>query len=105
MHKRKETAQKADRAASAIGDAMVKTVTDMRPAISDQFELDDRLVTLAIAKAALVITADAASQATGMETEECNELEDRLHAVVLDAIDEFSKRRCLAKHTAGALKT
>jgi hypothetical protein len=92
MHKRKESAQKADRAASAIGDAMVKTVTDMRPAISDQYELDDQLVTLAIAKAALVITADAASQASGMESEECNDLEDRLHEVVLDAMHKITKR-------------
>jgi hypothetical protein len=92
MHKRKEIARNADRAASAIGDAMVKTLAHMRPTIVDQYDLDDQLVTLAIAKAAMVITADAASQATGMESEECNELEDRLHAVVLDAINEFSKR-------------
>ena len=92
MHKRKEIAQKADRAASAIGEAMVKTVTDIRPAISDQYKLDDQLVTLAIAKAALVITAEAASQVSGMETEECNELEDRLHEVVLDAMHKVTKR-------------
>jgi hypothetical protein len=92
MDQRKESAGKADRAAGAIGDAMVKTLVDMRPTIAHQYDLDDQLVTLAIAKAAMVITADAASQATGMEAEECNELEDRLHAVVLDAMDEFTKR-------------
>ena len=92
MHKRKESAQKAERAASAIGDAMVKTLADMRPTIADQYDLDDQLVTLAIAKAAMVITADAASQASGMETEECNELEDRLHEVVLDAMHKVTKR-------------
>ena len=92
MHKRKDSARKAVRAASAIGDAMVKTLADMRPAISDQYELDDQLVTLAIAKAAMVITADAASQASGMETKECNELEDRLHEVVLDAMHKVTKR-------------
>jgi hypothetical protein len=91
MHKRKESARKADRAAGAIGDAMAKTLADMRPAIADQYDLDEQLVTLAIAKAAMVITADAASQATGMEEEECDELEDRLHEVVLDAINKFSK--------------
>jgi regulator of sigma D len=92
MRKRKEIAQKADRAASAIGDAMVKTLADVRPAIADQYELDDQLLTLAIAKAAMVITADAASQVSGMETEECNELEDRLHEVVLDAMHKVTKR-------------
>jgi hypothetical protein len=91
MHKRKESARKADRAAGAIGDAMAKTLADMRPAIADRYDLDEQLVTLAIAKAAMVITADAASQATGMEEEECDELEDRLHEVVLDAINKFSK--------------
>jgi hypothetical protein len=92
MDQRKEIAQKADLAAGALGDAMVKTLVDMRPEIANQYDLDDQLVTLAIAKAAMVITADAASQAIGMEAEECNQLEDRLHAVVLDAITESNKR-------------
>jgi hypothetical protein len=89
---RKESARKADCAAGAIGDAMVKTLVDMRPTIAHQYDLDDQLVTLAIAKAAVVITADAASQAAGMVAEECNQLEDRLHAVVLDAMNEVTKR-------------
>lgn len=91
MDKRKESARKADCAAGAIGDAMIKTLLDMRPEIAHRYDLDDQLVTLAIAKAAMVITADAASQATGMEPEECDELEDRLHTVVLDAMKEFTK--------------
>ena len=92
MDQRKEIARNADRAAEAIGDAMVKTLVDMRPTIAEQYNLDDHLVTLAIAKAAMVITADAASQASGMVAEDCHELEDRLHAVVLDAMNESTKR-------------
>jgi hypothetical protein len=88
---RNESARKADCAAGAIEDAIVKQIADVKPAIARQYELDEQLVTLAIAKAAMVITADAASQATGMEAEECNELEDRLHAVVLDAIDKSAR--------------
>jgi hypothetical protein len=92
MDKRKETARNADRAAGAIGDAMVKALVDMRSTIAHQYDLDDQLVTLAIAKAAMVITADAASQATGMEADDCSELNERLHAVVFDAIEEYAKR-------------
>jgi hypothetical protein len=45
---------------------MAKTLTDMRPSFAADYDLDDQLVTLAIAKAAVGIAADAASQATGM---------------------------------------
>ena len=61
----------------------------MRSTFADRYDLDEQLVTLAIAKAAVGIAADAASQATGMVAEECNELEDRLHAVVFDAMNEL----------------
>jgi hypothetical protein len=61
----------------------------MRPTFAVQYDLDDQLVTLAIAQAAVGIAADAASQATGMGTEERIELEDRLHAVVFDAMSEL----------------
>ena len=89
MDLHKEKARKANRAASAISDAMVKKLTDMRPTFAVQYDLDDQLVTLAIAQAAVGIAADAASQATGMGTEEHIELEDRLHAVVFDAMNEL----------------
>ncbi len=91
MDLHKEKAEKADRAASAIGDAMVKTLTDMAPKFASEYDLDDQLVTLAIAKAAVGIAADATSQATGMGTEEFNELEERLHAVVFDAMTDLLK--------------
>jgi hypothetical protein len=89
MDLHKEKARKANRAASAISDVMVKKLTDMRPTFAVQYDLDDQLVTLAIAQAAVGIAADAASQATGMGTEEHVELEDRLHAVVFDAMNEL----------------
>ena len=89
MDLHKEKARKANRAASAISDAMVKKLTDMRPTFAVQYDLDDQLVTLAIAQAAVGIAADAASQATGMGTEEHIELEDRLHAVVFDAMNKL----------------
>jgi hypothetical protein len=91
MDLNKEKAQKADRAASAIGDALVKTLTDLRPDFATEYELDDQLVTLAIAKAAVGIAADATSQATGMGDVASNDLEDRLHAVVFDAMNEMLK--------------
>jgi hypothetical protein len=89
MDLHQEKAQRADRAASAIGDALVKTLLDMRPGFAMKYELDDQLVTLAIAKAAVGIAADATSQATGMGVAEFNDLEDRLHAVVFDAMNEM----------------
>lgn len=89
MDLHKKRARKADLAASAIGDAMVRTLMDMRPSFAVQYDLDDQLVTLAIAKAAVEIAADAASQATGMGTDKYNELEERLHAVVFDAMNEL----------------
>jgi hypothetical protein len=89
MDVHKEKAGKADRAASAIGDAMIKTLSDMRSTFTAQFNLDEQLVTLAIAKAAVGIAADAASQATGMGLNENNELEERLQDVIYDAMNEL----------------
>jgi hypothetical protein len=89
MDQHKEKARKADRAVSAVGDAMAKTLTDVRPSIAVQYDLDDQLVTLAIAKAAVGLAADAASQATGMGTDEHDELEGRLHEVVFDAMNDL----------------
>lgn len=89
MDLHKEKARKANRAASAISDVIVNKLTDMRPTFAVRYDLDDQLVTLAIAQAAVGIAADAASQATGMGTEEHVELEDRLHAVVFDAMNKL----------------
>ena len=89
MDDNKEKALKANRAADAIGDAMVKTLAGMRPTLAVKYDLDEQLITLAIAQAAVDIAADAASQATGMgEAEQC-ELENRLHDVVFDAMNEL----------------
>ena len=85
----KEKAQKASFAADAIGNAMVKTLSDMRPTFARTYQLDDQLVTLAIAQAATGIAAAAASEATGMVPEECLEIETRLHAVLHDAMNEL----------------
>jgi hypothetical protein len=68
---------------------MVKTLTDMRPALAAKYGLDDQLVTLAIAQAAVDIAANAASQATGMCSADHVVLEDRLHEVVFDAMNEL----------------
>ena len=89
MDLHKEKARKATRAASAISEEMVMKLTNMRPMFAVEYDLDDQLVTLAIAQAAVGIAADAASQATGMGTEEHIELEDRLHAVVFDAMNKL----------------
>ena len=89
MDLHKEKARKANHAASAISDVMVKKLTDLRPAFAAKYDLDDQLVTLAIAQAAVGIAADAASQATGMGTDEHSELEERLHMVVFDAMTEM----------------
>ena len=70
-------------------DVMVKKLTDLRPGFAVKYDLDDQLVTLAIAQAAVGIAADAASQATGMGTDEHIELEERLHTVVFDAMNEL----------------
>jgi hypothetical protein len=88
MDRRKEKAEKANRAASAIGQAITKTLADLRPTFADEYDLDDQLVTLAIAKASVGVAADAASEAVGMRTDECNELEGRLHDVIYEAISE-----------------
>jgi hypothetical protein len=61
MDLHQEKARKADCAVSAISDAMTKTLTDMRRSFAADYDLDDQLVTLAIAKAAVGIAADAAS--------------------------------------------
>jgi regulator of sigma D len=89
MDLHKEKARKANRAASAISDVMVEKLTDMRQAFAVRYDLDDQLVTLAIAQAAVGIAADAASQATGMDQDEHIKLEDRLHKVVFDAMNEL----------------
>jgi hypothetical protein len=68
---------------------MVKQLMAMRPAFARRFDLDDQLVTLAIAQAATGIAAAATSQATGMVPEECLEIETRLHAVLYDAMNEL----------------
>jgi regulator of sigma D len=89
MDLHKEKARKANHAASGISEVMVKKLTDMRPSLATKYELDDQLVTLAIAQAAVGIAADAASQATGMDGDKRIELEDRLHAVVFDAMNDL----------------
>ena len=92
VNQQQEKAQKANRAASAIGTAMEKTLADLRPTFAVAYDLDDQLVTLAIAKAAMGIAAGAASAAIGMATDECDELEDRLNDVVYDAINELEAK-------------
>lgn len=89
MNQHQEQARKADRAVGAIGHAMAKTLTEMRPSVANEYDLDDQLITLAIAKAAVGLAANAASHATGMGTDEHNELQERLHKVVFDAMNEL----------------
>jgi hypothetical protein len=48
------------------------------------------LITLAIAKAAVGVAADAASQVTGLGTAACDELEGKLQDVVIDTISDIS---------------
>jgi hypothetical protein len=84
-----EKAGKANRAADAIAGSMAQTLLEMRPIVAHQFNIDEQLVTLAIAQAAMGIAASAASKATGMVAEECAELKDRLNAVVFDAMNEL----------------
>jgi hypothetical protein len=95
MDLHQEKARKANRAASAISDEMVRTLTNMRPAFAVKYDLDDQLVTLAIAKAAVGIAADATSQATGMGADEFDALQERLHTVVFDAMNELLRQRYL----------
>jgi hypothetical protein len=83
-----EKARKANRAADAIAGSMARTLLEMRPTLAHQFQLDEQLVTLAIAQDAMGIAASAAST-TGMVAEECAELKDRLNAVVFDAMNEL----------------
>jgi len=61
MSQRKEKARKANRAVAAIGHEMARTLTKIRPAVAVKYDLDDQLVTLAIAKAAVGLAANAAS--------------------------------------------
>jgi hypothetical protein len=89
VNQHQEQARKADRAVGAIGHAMAKTLTEMRPSFSVEFDLDEQLVTLAIAKAAVGLAADSASQATGMGTDDYNALKERLHKVVFDAMNKL----------------
>jgi regulator of sigma D len=84
-----EKAQKANRAADAIASSMAQTLLEMRPAFADRFDIDEQLVTLAIAQAAMGVAANAASKATGMLEEERAELNDRLNEVVFDAMNEL----------------
>jgi hypothetical protein len=95
MDLHQEKARKANRAASAISDEMVRTLTNMRPAFAVKYDLDDQLVTLAIAKAAVGIAADATSQATGMGADEFDALQERLHTVMFDAMNELLRQRYL----------
>jgi regulator of sigma D len=88
MELHQDKVQQATLAADAIGDAIEKKLSDIRPAVAAEYDLDDQLVTLAITKAAVAMVASAASQATGMGTEKVNELEDRLYKVVYEAMDE-----------------
>jgi len=89
MEEREEKAEKANQAASALGSAMQKTLADLRPTFAAAYGLDEQLVTLAIAKASVGVAADAASQAMGMATDECDELEERMFDVIFDAITEL----------------
>ena len=92
MEEKVEKAHKANLAASAIGNAVSKTLSDMTPGFAAQYDLDEQLVTLAIAQAAVGIAATAASEATGMAADDVIVLEDRLHEVVLDAMNELLSR-------------
>lgn len=89
MDEHEEQARKADCAVGAVSEAMAKTLTDLRPTFAVEYDLDDQLMTLAIAKAAVVLAADAASEATGMGTDEHDELEERLQEVVFDAMTDL----------------
>ena len=80
--------EKATLAADAIGNAIEEKLSDLRATVAAEYDLDDQLVTLAIAKAAVEIVASAASEASGMETEKSHQLEDRLYQVVYDAMHE-----------------
>jgi hypothetical protein len=89
VNQNKEKARKANQAVDAIGHELAAKLTKMRPSVAVEYDLDDQLVTLAITKAAVGLAADAASQATGMGTDEYNQLEERLHEVVFDAMNEL----------------
>jgi hypothetical protein len=61
VNQHQEQARKANRAVDAIGHEMAKTLTQMRTSVAIEYDLDDQLVTLAIAKAAVGLAANAAS--------------------------------------------
>jgi hypothetical protein len=84
-----EKARKANRAVDAIGHEIARTLMKIRPSVAIDYDLDDQLVTLAIAKAAVGLAANATSHATGMGTDEHNDLQERLHKVVFDAMNEL----------------
>jgi hypothetical protein len=84
-----EKARKANRAADAIASSMTQTLLDMQPTFARRFNIDEQLVSLAIAQAAVGIAASAASKATGMEEAECAELNERLNEVVFEAMNEL----------------
>jgi len=89
MNSRQEKADKANQAACAIGEALTQTVDDLRSTLITSYELDDQLITLAIAKASVSLAAEATSEIAGMETDECAELEERLYEVIFDAISDL----------------
>ena len=66
MNQHIEKARKANRAADAIAGSMAQTLLEMRPTFAHQFNIDEQLVTLAIAQAAVGVAASATSKATGM---------------------------------------
>ena len=86
MDSHQDKADKANCAADAITETMVKALEDLRPAIAAKYDLDDQLATLAIAQAAVGIAVGATSQATGMPEEKSNELEGRMQEVVYEAM-------------------
>jgi hypothetical protein len=86
MDSHQDKADKANCAADAIAETMVKALEDLRPAIAAKYDLDDQLATLAIAQAAVGIAVDATSQATGMPEEKSNELEGRMQEAMYEAM-------------------
>jgi hypothetical protein len=93
MELHQDKVQNATLAAVVIGDAIEEKLTDLRPTVAAEYDLDDQLVTLAIAKAAVGIAASAASRATAMETQKSNELEERLYEIVFEAMDETRRSK------------
>ena len=57
MNQHRKQARQANRAADAIAGSMAQTLLAMRPTFARQFDIDEQLVTLAIAQAAMGIAA------------------------------------------------